>query len=214
MTLMDMLKAAQGGQFFANAGAAAGIDAARAQAALGAICPAIAEALRKRAEDEAAFDQLLDVLEDGEGDAFLDDPALLADSEVQKDGTAILTDIYGAKDDLATLRPLAKNLKEEELAKLAPIGAASVLAALGRANASKLGIASAQPAQEGSSGGGLLGTIVSAVVEGLAKGAARSLTPRRRRRSYGYYRVRRRPRRRTRRPSLNDIFGEILGTRR
>jgi hypothetical protein len=215
MSLMDMLKTAQGGQFFANAGAAAGIDAARAERALAAICPAIAQALREKAEDELAFDRLLDVLEDGEGDAFLDDPGLLADPEVRKDGAAILADIYGARKGVAVLQPLASDLTGSELARLAPIGAVSVLAALGRANASKLGIAGTQTAQE--EGGGLLGTIVSAVVEGIAQGAARSLAPRRRRRrSYASQSGRRRrtARRRTRRPSLNDIFGELLGVRR
>lgn len=213
MALMDILEAAQDGQFFAHAGAAAGIDESRARAGLRAICPAIAAALRAKAQDEAAFDRLLDMLEDGDGDAFLDDPALLTDPEVRKDGTAILNDIYGPKKGIAALQPLASDLSTDELAKLAPLGAASVLAALGRANASKLGIASAEPAAEG---GGLLGTIVSAVIEGVVKGATRSLAPpRRRRRSTGYYRTRRRAtRRRTRRPSLNDIFGELLGTRR
>jgi hypothetical protein len=215
MALMDILEAAQDGQFFANAGAAVGIDETRARDSLRAICPAIAEALRAKAEDEAAFDRLLDMLEDGDGDAFLDDPALLSDPEVRKDGTAILADLYGPKKGLAALQPLAKDLTPDELAKLAPIGAASVLAALGRANASKLGIASPQPEAQ-SEGGGLLGAIVSAVVEGVVKGATRSLSPPRRRRRYsGYYRTRRRTtRRRTRRPSLNDIFGELLGTRR
>jgi hypothetical protein len=214
MALMDVLEAAQGGRFFVNAGAAAGVDPARAQAALGAMCPAIAETLRKKAEDEAAFDRLLDMLEDGDGDAFLDDPNLLADPEVHKDGTAILADIYGSKQAAwIALQSAAKDLKQEELAKLAPIGAASVLAALGRANASKLGIADNTATQE--SGGGLLGTIISAVAEGVMKGAARSLAPKRRRRRYtGYYRARRPARRRTRRPSLNDIFGELLGIRR
>jgi hypothetical protein len=213
MALMEILEAAQDGQFFAHAGAAVGIDENRARGVLRAICPAIAEALRAKAEDEEAFDRLLDMLEDGDGDAFLDDPALLSDAEVRKDGLAILADLYGAKKAIAALRPLAKDLTPDELAKLAPLGAASVLAALGRANAGKLGIAGAQPAPEG---GGLLGTIVSAVVEGVVKGATRSLTPPRRRRRYsGYYRTRRRAtRRRTRRPSLNDIFGELLGIRR
>jgi hypothetical protein len=213
MALMDILERAQGGQFFANAGAAAGIDEDRARDGLRAICPAIAEALRVKAEDEAAFDRLLDILEDGDGDAFLDDPALLSDPEVRKDGMAILADLYGPKKGVAALQPLAKDLSLDELATLAPIGAASVLAALGRANTSKLGIASTEPAVES---GGLLGTIVSAVIEGVVKGATRSLAPPRRRRRYsGYYRTRRRTtRRRTRRPSLNDIFGELLGTRR
>jgi hypothetical protein len=215
MALMDILSSAQGGAFFANAGRAAGLGASEAKTALQAICPAIATQLRQRAEDEEAFDSLLDLLEDGEGDAFLDDAELMNDLEVTKDGKAILDDLYGSQAEaLKTGRSLS-GIDESKLKTLMPIAAASVLAALARSNAGAQQLAGTQKAQ-GGAGGGLLGTILSAVVEGVVKGAARSLAPKRRRRRYsGYTSYRRRStrKRRTRRPSLDSIFRDILSGR-
>jgi hypothetical protein len=215
MSLMDILLAAQGGALFANAGRAAGLGASEAKSALQSLCPAIAAQLRKRAEDEAAFDSLLDLLEDGDGDAFLDDAALMDDPEVMKDGQAILDDLYGSQAAALRAGKSLAGVEESKLKILMSIAAASVLAALVRTNAGAQQLAGTQQAQ-GSEGGGLLGTIISAVVAGMVKGAARSLAPkRRRRRTSGYASYRRRParRRRTKRPSLDSIFRDILSGR-
>ncbi|MGE3876569.1 MAG: DUF937 domain-containing protein, partial [Parvibaculaceae bacterium] len=88
MAVMDILRSAQNGEFFANAGRAAGVDAAGAERALGALAPAIVLQLRKRAEDRHAFEGLLDLLEDGNGDAFLEDESLMQDPELISDGEA------------------------------------------------------------------------------------------------------------------------------
>src|SRR5262245_35145283 len=98
MGLMDILRDAQGGEFFVNAGRAAGIDAAAAEHALRRMGPAIAAKLRERAEDPDAFEGLLDLLEDGEGDVFLDDSNFMDDPEIVSDGEAVLADIYGSTE--------------------------------------------------------------------------------------------------------------------
>jgi hypothetical protein len=212
MALMDILDAAQGGALYANAGNASGLAAADARAAMSELCPALAAALRKRAEDPEAFENLLDLIEDGDGDAYLDDPGGLADGEALEDGEAILTDLFGSKEKAqAACADLLPGVEPAALARLAPISAAAVLAALARANKPQQVAAS-----DGGGGGGLLGTIIGAIVEGAVKGAARSLAPKRRRRRYtSYYGSRRRRtttrKRRPRSPSLNDIFKEILG---
>jgi hypothetical protein len=209
MALIDILEAAQGGAFLANVGRAAGLDETTSRAAIGALGPAIAEKLRRRAEDAEALDALLDLLEDGDGDAFLDDPELIDDAEMTSDGKAVLKDIYGSLAAALDAGAGLTGLSMVQVQKLMPIAAASVLAALARANGG------AQPlAGDGGGGsGGLLGSIVSAVIEGAVKGAAQSLAPKRRRRRYsGYstYRRKKRTTRRTRRPSLESIFREIL----
>jgi hypothetical protein len=215
MGLMEILAAAQDGAFFANAGRAAGLGAPEAKHALQLICPAIATQLRQRAEDEAAFDSLLDLLEDGDGDAFLDDGELMNDPEVVKDGRAILDDLYGSEAKALKTGQSLSGIEAAKLKILMPIAAASVLAALARSNAGAQQLSGTQQAQS-NEGGGLLGAILSAVVEGMVKGAARSLAPKRRRRRYsGYTSYRRRStrRRRTRRPSLDSIFRDILSGR-
>src|SRR5262245_61363886 len=98
MAVMDILRGAQNGRFFANAGRAAGVDAAAAERTLGALTPEIVVKLRKRAEDPQALESLLDLLEDGHGDVFLGDESLLDDPEIVSDGKAVLTDIYGSAE--------------------------------------------------------------------------------------------------------------------
>lgn len=214
MALMDILEQAQGGGFLAAAGQAAGLDAGEAKVVMHALAPAIADALRERAgQDEEAFDRLLDLLEDG-GDDVLSVPGALAKADALSDGKAVLKDIYGTEAKaLKSGQALVADVPAAKLRKLMPIAAAAVLAALvrGRRNA-PMTLAGAQTAV-GDSGGGLLGTIVSAVVQGVVEGATRSLKRKttRRRSTTTTKRRKKTTRRRTTRPSLESIFGELLG---
>jgi hypothetical protein len=217
MAVMDFLRNAQNGEFFANAGRVAGVDAAKAERALCALAPAIVLQLRKRAEDAQAFEGLLDLLEDGNDDAFLDDESLMDDPELISDGEAVLADIYGSA--AAAQRALAINADDPATQRLAAIGASAVLAALARSYNQPLGLAGAQPAAgDEAEQGGILSTIVEAVIKGAVQGATRQLAPKRRRRpSYSSYfgkRRKRTTRRRGTASSLEQIFGELLGTLR
>jgi hypothetical protein len=221
MALMDLLASAQGGQFFANAGKASGMSDAAAEKAMHVLAPAIAERLHDKAKtDEDAFEKLVDLLDDDDGTFDLEDPASVMGAEAVADGEAILRDIYGGQ---AAVRPLLAKLvpgaDPTSLEQLAAIAATSVLAALTQNYRAPQTLVGAQGVAS-STGGGLLGTILSAVVEGAMKGAASQLAPkkRRRRRSYASYwnapRKRRTTRRKRANPTLNDIFGAILGNRR
>jgi hypothetical protein len=218
MSLMSMLEAAQGGALFANVGKATGLDEAQARAAMAKLCPAIAEQMRTKAEsDEDLYDSLLDLLEDNESDSGLDDAEALTDAEAVSDGQAILEDIYGSRNAAVTaFRQLAPGVDEQVLPKLGAISATSVLSAIAQGRNTAQGLSGAQSA----GGGGLLSIILQGILKGFMQSAKRSIAPRRRRRrSYGGYYSRRRTRRsttrrRTRRTPLEEIFGEILGTRR
>lgn len=218
MALIDMLAGAQGGSFFANVAAASGLGAAETRRVLGVIGPAIAGQLKGKAEaDPEAFEDLLDLVEDG-SDTDLDDRDSMTGPEAVADGNAILADIYGSRNAaIVDMRKMAGDVPEAALEKLAAIAATSVLAALAGSQA----MAAQPPAgaeTAARTGGGLLGTIVSAIVKGAVQGAARQLAPRRRRRSHSGYlgTRRRRTTRRRRMPgrSLDDIFAAILGARR
>ena len=65
-----------------------------------AIAPAIAQARRR----SRAFEALLDLLDDGNGDAFLDDASLMDDPELVSDGKAVLADIYGSAEAAVQIR--------------------------------------------------------------------------------------------------------------
>lgn len=218
MALIDILAAAQGGQYFSNAGHASGISEDAARRALAVIGPAIAERLRDKSEqDQDSFEKLVDLLDDDDGSFDLDDPNSVLGAEAVADGEAILRDLYGGVTQARTVfSKMNVGIDGVALEQLASLGATSVLASLTTSYRTPQTLVGTQPAAS-SSGGGILGQIVSALVEGAMKGATKQLAPkRRRRRSYASYwnapRKRRTTRRkRTRTPSLNDIFGAILG---
>jgi hypothetical protein len=212
MGLMDILRAAQDGEFIANAGRAAGVDAAAAERALSEMGPAIAAQLRKRAEDPRAFENLLNLLEDGNGDAFLDESNFMDDPELVSDGVALLADIYGSAASARKALAIAAN--DAAAQRLAAIAASAVLAALAR-NYRQPQPQSLMGAQgDGEDRGGILSSIVSAVVKGAVQEATRQFGPKRRRRGtssyFGTGRKRTSRRKRTNTLSLDQIFGEIL----
>ena len=217
MTMMTILDAAQSGNYFEAVAKACGISASEAKSALDRLCPAIARQLKSKAQNDGeAFEALLDLLDEGGGSSDLDD---LTDSEAIADGKAVLEDIYGSPASaLAEMKKLAPGLNGDSYEKISAIAATSVLAILAKSYSTPATLAAvSDPAPQS---GGILSTIFSAVLKGILQGLARQLAPRRRRRrSYSdYFGTRRRKttRRRTRAktPSLEDIFGQILGTRK
>ena len=217
MTMMTILDAAQGGNYFADAEKASGMGAGEAKSSLEKLCSAIAKQLKTKAQnDPEAFEALLDLLEEGSSSSDLDN---LTDSEAIADGMAVLENIYGSPANaLAEMKRLAPALDDTQCEKISAIAATSVLAMLSRTYSTPATLAAvSDPAPQS---GGILQTIISAVLKGIMQALARQFAPRRRRRrSYSDYfgtRRRRTTRRRTRArtPSLEDVFGQILGTRK
>lgn len=215
MSVMTILAVAENGNYFDNAAKACGVGTSEAKSSLERLCPAIAAQLKLKAQnDKEAFESLLDLLD--EGSSELDN---LTDSEAIADGRAALEDIYGSPASaLAEMKKLAPGLSDDSYEKISAIAATSVLAVLAKTYSVPATLAAvSDPAPQG---GGIMGTIISAVLKGILQGIARQLAPRRRRRrSYSdYFGTRRRKttRRRTRArtPTLEDIFGQILGTRK
>ncbi len=208
MAITDILSAAQGGQYYANAAAACGLAAADGKRLISRFAPEIAEKLKdKAASDTEAFESLLDLLEEGGDSSDLDDAEAMTGSEAQSDGAAILTELYGSKAKAAEALGAA-NAAEE---KAAALSATAVMAALAASSAAQFASSPQQAADTGG-GGGLLSVIIGALLKGLMQGAQRQLAPKRRRRRYTYSTRRRTTtrRRRTRTPGLDDIFKDIF----
>jgi Bacterial protein of unknown function (DUF937) len=217
MSLLDILETAEGGKFFANAGAACGVDAATARRVSERVAPAIANRIKdKSVEDPANFEALLDMLED-DGNVDLQAEGSLTDHDAQIDGAEILNDLYGsAAATNAVFKGMGGGVDKAALSTLTAINATAVLAVLAASNAQALTGAAAKAADTGKSGRGLLSIIITALLNGLMQGVARQLAPKRRRRRYTSYFGRRAPVRRKRRrsPGIDDVFKEILGGRR
>jgi hypothetical protein len=210
MAITDILAAAQGGRYFATAGAACGLDETAARRAISKFAPAIATKLKnKAAADPEAFDALLDILEDGGDSSDLDDVEAMTGAEAQSDGAAILDDLYGSQP--AAVRALGASGAAEE--KAAALSATGVLAALAASHAATLTSDVAKVSDSGA-GGGFFSILIAALLKGLMQGAARQIAPPRRRRRYTTTTRRRTTRRRTRRPGLDQIFADILTGRK
>jgi hypothetical protein len=216
MAITDILSAAQGGKFFANVAAATGLSLGDAETAISKFAPAIATKLKDKASsDPEAFENLLDLLEDGDG-SDINDADNITSSESVSDGRDILEDLYGSSNAAnTTLAKLAPDIDTGAVAKLGAISATSVLAVLSASHAQTL-TGGASQAADSSGGGGLVSVIVGALVKGLVQGAQKQLAPKRRRRRYTSYYGRRRTttRRRKRSIGIDDVFRDILGGRR
>lgn len=176
MNLIRMLEAAQGGQLFANVAAAIKSDPQSTQAAMEALCPAIAQQLLDAASAyDGLMQSLVEVLEDGAEGSPLHDADALTGKESIADGGMILEDVYGSKDEaLDALGPLASGVSTSALPKLAAISATAVVAALTQAQM-PMALTGAQPAI---GGGGILGTIMDALVKGVVSEATRQIRQR------------------------------------
>ncbi|MDP1699608.1 MAG: DUF937 domain-containing protein [Aestuariivirga sp.] len=211
MTLMSILAASGNGKYFDGVAQACNMSTATAKSTLGRLCPAIAARLKAKAQNDIdSFEALLDLLDEG------DDLNGLTDGESIADGKAVLEDLYGSTPAaLAEMKRLAPGLDDSQYENISAIAATSVLAVLAKSYATPATLSGGTG--EAPQGGGILATIIAAVLKGLLQGARSQFAPkRRRRRSYtSYFGTRRKTTRRKRRaktPTLEDIFGQILGT--
>ena len=224
MSLMTMLQAAQDGALFAQVARSLDLDEDQTRKAMGVLCPAIARQLKtKAAKDEDLLEALLDLIDDDDGTPPLEAHESLTGADAVADGNAILGDIYGSRNAaMVALRKVAEQVPERELAKLAPISATAVVAALAQANRSRASQPMPFSAAE-SSDSGIIGSIIGAVISGAVQGVVRELTSPKRRRSTSYTKSRSRKksgrtkrttstqRRRTTSALIEDIFRDILG---
>lgn len=212
MSLMSILAASGNGNYFDRVAHACDMSVGEAKSVLGRLCPAIAAQLKAKAQsDNDSFEALLDLLEEG------DDLNGLTDGGAIADGKAVLDDLYGSKPAaLAEMKKLAPGLSDAQYENISAIAATSVLAVLAKSYATPATPATlASSTGEVPQGGGILSTIIYAILKGLLQGARSQFAPRRRRRrSYtSYFGTRRKTTRRKRRAktsTLEDIFGQIL----
>lgn len=209
MTLMSILATSDNGNYFDGVAQACNMSTATAKSVLERLCPAIAAQLKRKAQgDKDSFEALLDLLDEG------DDLNGLTDGEAIADGKAVLDDLYGSPAAaLAEMKRLAPGLNDAQYENISAIAATSVLAVLAKSFATPATLAGSTG--EAPQGGGILATIIAAILKGLLQGVRSQLAPkRRRRRSYtSYFGTKRKTTRRKRRaktPTLEDIFGQIL----
>ncbi len=211
MEILDIITNAQGGAVPAQLGAAAGVDAETARAALERLVPDIARRIARKAENRDDYERLLDELDDSEADKYLDNSSALLSRAAARDGEDILEYLYGsladARRQAASIGPPA-GMNEATFGRLMTYAATLVLAAMIRRN--KLLVA---PAADfaAAPGSGIAASLIGAVIKGIVDGFKRAMLPRRRRtRLSTRHKSRRTRSRRGRTPSLQDILGDLV----
>ena len=192
MELLEMIAGAHGGRGLESIGSQFGLDQRQTQAALEQLAPAVAAGLRRNVHDPRGMLALVNALEHGSHDQYLDEPDMIQFGSVADDGNRILDHVFGSKD---VSRGVAMHAAGQTgiggaiLKQLLPIIASMVLGALTR----KMGGGRA-PAPQPRGGGGL-GDILGDILGG--GGATRRRAPA--------------PQPQPRGGGLEDILGDILG---
>jgi hypothetical protein len=219
MSITSELDKARGGQLYRKLGEIAGLSAADARQIMEGLCPSIAARLKERASDRAAYEALLELLEDNEGDLIMGGD--LTEEDVLEDGRTVLADIYGSDErarDEGKATALALRIEPGAAEQLHPIAAALVLSILGRRyrggevveDEAKSRDSTGDREAEGRPN--IIGIVLAAIGGAIMRALVNRLLPRRRRRTR--LRLGRAPSRRRRRqrrePRLEDLFRDLL----
>ncbi|MBT8494973.1 MAG: DUF937 domain-containing protein [Deltaproteobacteria bacterium] len=123
-----------GRAIIANLASRAGLPEAIAGKAMGMMLPALTSGLKRGMDDNGAG-PLLEALEDGHHDQYVDDPESMNKEETKKDGNKILGHILGGKDaSRAVASTVAGTLGIDEGAvkKMLPMVAALTMGGLSK----------------------------------------------------------------------------------
>ncbi len=144
MELLDLIANAHAGHGLDNIGGQFGLDRDQTQAAIELLAPTVAAGLRRNAGSPQGMIALIEALQSGKHERYLDDPDTIQFDQVAGDGNKILGHVFGSKDvsrGVAMHAAGQSGIGNTILKQLLPIIASMVLGALTR----KLGSASGAP---------------------------------------------------------------------
>ena len=161
--LFDMLTSSAGQGAVQKIGQQFGMDEAQTQQALKALLPAISGGLKRNATQTGGLESLMNALQNGQHDAYLDDPDGLGQPETVADGNAILGHLLGSKEvsrEVASKASARTGIPDTLLKQLLPVVATMAMGALSKQSKNP----SIQQA--------IMGAIAGQVMGGAAKGGA------------------------------------------
>lgn len=212
--IVDIVLASNDGKTAAALAMAGGYSVDAAEKALKTLVREVGSKLVLKAQDPDELELMLDVIEAGEHDDYLSNPDALVSREAIEEGEEILEHLYGSLERARTMAAQVRRphgLSEEKMERLMTLAATLSVAAM------------VQRGRQGFMSADLNGTgsvFWKELLRAIYKGITHVPPKRRRRRnratvarSYKTSRKRRRQRRRSRRksrPSLADVFGELI----
>ncbi len=165
MNLMDLLQNSNNGALVEQMAQQLGIDQQTARRGLQQLAPAVSRGFSRNMQQSAGLDGLLQALQGGQHEQYIDNPQQLRQQSTINDGNSILGHIFGSKDvsrNVAAHASQQSGIGADLLKKMLPMIAA---AAMGGMAKQQRGYAPQQNnqmnAQSGSSAGGLGGMLSS-----------------------------------------------------
>jgi len=98
MNMMDILRAAQGGNGIQNMARQHGLSAEQTEAVLAKVLPAMSAGFKQRAQSPDGFEQMLGTLQGTQYEDVYEDQSAFGRPDVADRGNAILGQIFGSKD--------------------------------------------------------------------------------------------------------------------
>ncbi len=173
LNLLEMIQTANGGAAQRELGQRLGLDESQTQAALKSLLPALSAGLKANTQKPGGVAALMEALNRGQHDVYLDQPERLHQPETVEDGNAILGHLLGSRDisrSVASAASQKTGLSDTLLKSALPLVASLVMGSLSKQSkdpgiASQLsgilGGSQPQPAQQRRGGlGGLLGAML------------------------------------------------------
>jgi len=98
MNLLDLLDSAGGTQSLGSLAGNLGLDTSKTNDLLGALTPALMGAMQKQTSSEGGLSSLINALQKGNHQQYLNNPDSLSAPETVADGNKILGHLLGSKD--------------------------------------------------------------------------------------------------------------------
>lgn len=140
MSLLDAVLGKQNADMVAKLAQSVGIDQSDAQNIVRQLLPAVSRGIKSNATSGEGLQGLLNALQTGSHQRYIDHPEALQEETAKADGNAILSHIFGSKD---VSRNVAAHAAQETGAdtgivkKLLPLVAAVVMGALSKQTSGK-----------------------------------------------------------------------------
>ena len=164
MNLLETIQQAQGGQLVGRLAQNFGLDQAQVSAALENLVPMVAGGVQRNVNQQGGLDSIINVLQGGNHDQYLNDHAQLNQSNAVDDGNSILGQIFGSKDvsrQVAAHAATNSGIDAGILRKMLPVVASVVMGAMKQRAGGVGGLSNVQPGLGGSAQSSLGGLLTS-----------------------------------------------------
>jgi hypothetical protein len=168
MNLLDAFLGERNADMVAKLAQSVGIDQNDARNVIGQLLPAVSKGIKSNAASAEGLQGLLNALQTGDHQRYLDHPEALQEEEAQKEGNAILSHIFGGKD---VSRNVAAHAAQETgtdagiVKKLLPLVATAVMAALSRQSSDETASGGVSARQSGPTGASPMGNWITSFLD-------------------------------------------------